>query len=163
MAERLDTFKMDKITTNVGKTGVVATLHGLKPEEKRVATILDKDAKRPSFPRTVALRADMDALPMNELGNCEYKSIYEGKFHGCGHDGNASCWWLKSRTDVMYIYIWLALGHTTCLLGAAKYLSENRGQFSGTVHFVFQPAEEGLGGAKKMIGNCGVKKTTMKD
>ena len=77
--------------------------------------------------RTVGLRADMDALPMTEETGLAYQSTNPGVFHGCGHDG-----------------------HTTMLLGAAKYLSETR-NFSGTVNFIFQPAEEGKGGADRMI------------
>ncbi|MDC0610054.1 M20 family metallopeptidase [Vibrio sp.] len=76
---------------------------------------------------TIGLRADIDALPFTELGDIEHKSCHQGVMHACGHDG-----------------------HTAILLGAAKYLSETR-QFNGTVHFIFQPAEENLGGAKKMV------------
>lgn len=77
--------------------------------------------------RSVGLRADMDALPMPERGDLPYASRTEGKMHACGHDG-----------------------HTVMLLGAARYLAETR-QFSGTVHFIFQPAEEGRGGAARMV------------
>ncbi|CAM3570006.1 amidohydrolase [Rouxiella silvae] len=79
--------------------------------------------------RTVGLRADMDALPMHEDTGLPFSSVYPGKFHGCGHDA-----------------------HTTILLGAARYLAQTR-DFSGTVIFVFQPAEEGLGGARAMIAD----------
>lgn len=75
----------------------------------------------------IGLRADMDALPMTEETGLPYRSLVSGKFHGCGHDG-----------------------HTTILLSAARYLSETR-DFRGTVNFIFQPAEEGLGGARAML------------
>jgi hippurate hydrolase len=77
--------------------------------------------------RAIGLRADMDALPMPEANDFDHASRHAGKMHACGHDG-----------------------HTAMLLGAARYLAETR-NFDGTVHFIFQPAEEGLGGAKRMI------------
>ena len=77
--------------------------------------------------RSIGLRADMDALPMTEENEVPWKSTKPGVFHGCGHDG-----------------------HTSMLLGAAKYLSETR-NFDGTVHFIFQPAEEGAGGGREMV------------
>ena len=77
--------------------------------------------------RRIGLRAEMDALPVHEANTFTHRSRHEGKMHACGHDG-----------------------HTAMLLGAAKYLAETK-RFDGTVHFVFQPAEEGIGGAKAMI------------
>jgi hippurate hydrolase len=77
--------------------------------------------------RSIGLRADMDALPMQEVNTFPHASVHPGKMHACGHDG-----------------------HTAMLLGAAKYLSEHR-NFDGTVYLVFQPAEEGGAGAKRMI------------
>ena len=80
-------------------------------------------------PRRIGLRADMDALPITEETNLPYRSTHPGKMHACGHDG-----------------------HTTMLVGAARYLAETR-DFDGTAVFVFQPAEEGLGGARAMIAD----------
>ena len=96
-------------TTGVGKTGVVGSI------------------KSGTSSKTIGLRADMDALPMQEENNFAHRSRHDGKMHGCGHDG-----------------------HTAILLAAAKHLSENR-NFDGTVRFIFQPAEEGGAGAKAMI------------
>lgn len=100
------------VHTGIGKTGVVGVLQG----------------KRPGT-RMIGLRADMDALPMEEKTNLPFASVNPGRFHGCGHDG-----------------------HTAILLGAAQYLAETR-NFAGTAVFIFQPAEEGLGGARAMIGD----------
>ena len=77
--------------------------------------------------RAIGFRADMDALFIQEKNTFDHRSVHDGKMHACGHDG-----------------------HTTMLLGAARYLSENKG-FNGTIHFIFQPAEEGEAGAKAMI------------
>ncbi|WP_038363435.1 M20 aminoacylase family protein [Bosea sp. UNC402CLCol] len=99
-----------EVHTGIGTTGVVGVLHGQAGPGRRIG-----------------LRADMDALPIQETTNLPWRSTVAGKMHACGHDG-----------------------HTTMLLGAARYLAENRG-FKGTAIFVFQPAEEGLGGARRMI------------
>ena len=77
--------------------------------------------------RAIGLRADMDALPIVEANTFAHRSTQTGRMHACGHDG-----------------------HTTMLLGAAKYLAETR-NFDGVVNFIFQPAEEGLGGARAML------------
>ncbi|MCJ2036060.1 M20 aminoacylase family protein [Methylobacterium sp. J-068] len=96
----------------IGGTGVVGVLEG-----------------RGGSGRRIGLRADMDALPIEEETNLPYRSTVPGKMHACGHDG-----------------------HTTMLLGAARYLAETR-DFDGTALFVFQPAEEGQGGARAMIAD----------
>ena len=100
-----------KTYTEVGKKGIVGILEGNNPG------------------KTIGLRADMDALPIEEKTNLPYSSKNPGVMHACGHDA-----------------------HTTMLLGAARYLSENK-SFSGKVVFIFQPAEEGLGGAKAMLAD----------
>jgi len=109
VAEKLKTWGIE-VHRGLGGTGVVGVLRGKGPGDKRIG-----------------LRADMDALPMEENTNLKWRSTIPGRFHGCGHDG-----------------------HTTMLLGTARYLAETR-NFDGTVHFIFQPAEEGLGGARAMI------------
>ena len=86
-----------------------------------------KKGNRGTSEKTIGLRADFDALPMTEKNSFNHKSMNEGMMHACGHDG-----------------------HTTMLLGAAKYIKENP-EFDGKVYFVFQPGEEGLGGGEKMI------------
>jgi hippurate hydrolase len=98
-----------EVHRGIGGTGVVGVLRSGKPG------------------RAIGLRADMDALPMDELTNLPYRSTSPGRMHACGHDG-----------------------HTTMLLGAARYLAETRA-FDGTVNFIFQPGEEGCGGALAML------------
>jgi hippurate hydrolase len=97
--------------SGIGKTGLVGVIKG----------------KSDQSGRTIGLRADMDALPMKEDNQFEYRSTIPGRMHGCGHDG-----------------------HSTMLLGAARYLAETR-NFDGTVHLIFQPGEEGFAGARAMI------------
>lgn len=108
VASQLEAFGIE-VHRGVGKTGVVGVL------------------KAGTSGRCVGLRADMDALPIQEANLFAHRSQHEGRMHACGHDG-----------------------HTAMLLGAAKYLAQTR-NFDGTVHFIFQPAEEGIGGAKAMI------------
>jgi amidohydrolase len=108
IANKLTEFGYEVIR-GVGRTGVVGRL--------RAGT----------SPRSIGLRADMDALPIEEATNLVYRSRHKGRMHACGHDG-----------------------HTAMLLGAARYLAETR-NFDGTVHLIFQPAEEGLGGGEAMV------------
>jgi amidohydrolase len=108
--ERLESLGFDEVRTEVGRTGVVGLLKGGKPG------------------KVVALRADMDALPIDELNEVEYRSKRPGVMHACGHDA-----------------------HVSMLLGVARVLSAKRDEIPGTVKFIFQPGEEGLGGARAMI------------
>lgn len=111
VAEKLKSFGCDEVAEGIGRTGVVGVIHGKTNKSGKV----------------IALRADMDALPILESTGLEYASKTEGKMHACGHDG-----------------------HTAMLLGAATYLAETR-NFDGTVIVIFQPAEEGGGGGKEMV------------
>jgi amidohydrolase len=111
VAGKLKDFGCDEVTPGIGKTGVVGVIHGRTAQSGR----------------TIGLRADMDALPIEEMTGRSYASTVPGKMHACGHDG-----------------------HTAMLLGAAKYLAETR-NFDGTAIFVFQPAEEGGAGGKAMV------------
>ena len=105
-----------KTLKNIGKTGVIGILKGNNPG------------------KTIAFRADMDALPIQETGNKPYKSVNNGVMHACGHDA-----------------------HTAMLLGAAEVLSKKKEFINGEIRFIFQPAEEGYGGAKYMIKDGAIK------
>lgn len=110
VAEKLKEFGCDEVVTGIGRTGVVGVIRGKSDTQGRV----------------IGLRADMDALPMQEQTGLDYASKISGAMHACGHDG-----------------------HTAMVLGAAKYLSETR-NFDGTAIVIFQPAEEGGNGAEAM-------------
>src|SRR6266478_6293213 len=114
VAERLREFGCDEVATGLGRTGVVGVIKGRQPAPKG-------DIK------VIGLRADMDALPIEEATNLAYASRTPGRMHACGHDG-----------------------HTVMLLGAARYLAETK-NFDGTVYFIFQPAEENEGGGRVMV------------
>src|SRR5579859_909886 len=111
VADKLREFGCDEVVTGIGRTGVVGVIHGRKNTSGR----------------TIGLRADMDALPIEETSGVPYASRHPGLMHACGHDG-----------------------HTTMLLGAAKYLAETR-NFDGTAFVIFQPAEETIGGGRIMV------------
>jgi amidohydrolase len=112
VAEKLKSFGCDEVVTGIGRTGVVGVIRGSKPDDGG---------------RVIGLRADMDALPIDEATDLPYRSTVPGKMHACGHDG-----------------------HTAMLLGAARYLTETR-NFAGTAVVIFQPAEEGGAGGKAMV------------
>jgi amidohydrolase len=113
---------VDEVHTGIGKTGVVAIIKGRQP-------VRAFRYAQPNGTPMTGLRADMDALPMTEHNEFGWKSAKPGLMHGCGHDG-----------------------HTTMLVGAARYLAETR-NFAGDAVLVFQPAEEGRGGAEAMISD----------
>jgi hippurate hydrolase len=112
--EKLKAFGCDEVVTGLGRTGVVGVIRGRKPAD-------------PTGRKVIGLRADMDALPIDEANDFSYRSTVPGKMHACGHDG-----------------------HTAMLLGAARYLTETR-NFAGTAVVIFQPAEEGGGGGREMV------------
>ena len=114
VADRLREFGCDEVATGLGKTGVVGVIKG-------------KKAAGNGDLKVIGLRADMDALPIQETTGLPYASKTDGKMHACGHDG-----------------------HTAMLLGAARYLAETR-NFAGDAVVIFQPAEEGGAGAEAMI------------
>ena len=111
VADKLRSFGCDEVVTGIGRTGVVGVIRG----------------GRGGSTRAIGLRADMDALPIEEANDVAYKSTVPGRMHACGHDG-----------------------HTAMLLGAARYLAETR-NFAGTAVVIFQPAEEGGGGGRSMV------------
>jgi amidohydrolase len=111
VADKLRDFGCDEIATGIGRTGVVGLIRGRSHGSNRA----------------IGLRADMDALPIQEVRDLAYRSTAPGRMHACGHDG-----------------------HTAMLLGAAKYLAETR-DFDGTAVMIFQPAEEGGGGGEAMV------------
>ncbi|MGO4711385.1 M20 aminoacylase family protein [Bradyrhizobium sp. 2TAF24] len=113
VADKLRAFGCDEVVTGLGETGVVGVIRGRKAASGEV--------------RTIGLRADMDALPIEEETGLPYQSTTSGNMHACGHDG-----------------------HTAMLLGAARYLAETR-NFAGTAVVIFQPAEEGGNGAERMM------------
>jgi amidohydrolase len=113
VAEKLKAFGCDEVVTGLGQTGVVGVIRGNR----------GAGGSR----KVIGLRADMDALPIEEATGHPYKSTVPGKMHACGHDG-----------------------HTAMLLGAARYLTETR-NFAGTAVVIFQPAEEGGAGGKAMV------------
>jgi amidohydrolase len=112
VAAKLREFGCDEVVTGIGRTGVVGVIHG---------------AGGAGHGRAIGLRADIDALPIQEETGLPYASRSPGRMHACGHDG-----------------------HTAMLLGAARYLAETR-NFAGTVYVIFQPAEENLGGGRAMV------------
>jgi hippurate hydrolase len=114
VADKLKAFGCDEVVPGIGRTGVVGVIKGRKDAGNGRAKV-------------IGLRADMDALPIEEATGLPYKSTTPGKMHACGHDG-----------------------HTAMLLGAAKYLAETR-NFGGTAVVIFQPAEEGGGGGREMV------------
>jgi amidohydrolase len=114
VADRLREFGCDEVATGLGRTGVVGVIKGKKAAGKADLQV-------------IGLRADMDALPIEEATNLPYASKTPGKMHACGHDG-----------------------HTAMLLGAARYLAETR-NFAGPAVVIFQPAEEGGAGGKAMV------------
>src|SRR5438128_9094393 len=114
VARLLESFGIS-VNRGVARTGVIGTLVGGRPVGSQPGG------------RTIALRADMDALPIQEKNGFPHASQHQGRMHACGHDG-----------------------HTAMLLGAAKYLAETR-NFAGTIQFIFQPAEANEGGARLMV------------
>ena len=115
VADKLRAFGCDEVVTGIGRTGVVGVIKGRR--------------QGGSGRKVIGLRADMDALPIQEITGAPYASTIPGKMHACGHDG-----------------------HTAMLLGAARYLAETR-NFAGNAVVIFQPAEEGGGGGREMVND----------
>src|SRR5207249_1771983 len=111
VASRLQALGLE-VQTGVAKTGVVGLLRGGASKSGK----------------TLAIRADMDALPIYELNDIDYRSTVDGKMHACGHDG-----------------------HTSIALAVADILSKRQAELTGNVKFIFQPAEETIGGAEPMV------------
>ncbi|EFH90739.1 M20 metallopeptidase family protein [Ktedonobacter racemifer] len=112
VTQRLQALGLE-VQTGIAKTGVVGLLRG---------------EAAPANARTIAIRADIDALPIHELNEVDYRSQTDGKMHACGHDG-----------------------HTAIALAVADILTKRRAELTGNVKFIFQPAEERIGGAKPMV------------
>ena len=125
VADKLKSFGCDEVVPGIGRTGVVGVIRGRKTSNESGNKVGN---------RVIGLRADMDALPIEEETGLPYKSTVPGKMHACGHDG-----------------------HTAMLLGAAKYLAETR-NFVGTAVVIFQPAEEGGAGALAMVNDGLIKR-----
>jgi amidohydrolase len=113
-----------KHQTGIAKTGIIAIIEGTKENPETIQNPKSKIQNR----QVLAIRADMDALPIQEENDVPYRSQHDGLMHACGHDG-----------------------HIAIALGTAYYLAQHRHDFAGTVKVIFQPAEEGVGGAKPMV------------
>ncbi len=134
IAQKLQEWKIEH-QTGIAKTGIVAIIRGRGAQEQRSTgagekfqSLIQNPKSKIQNQKVLAIRADIDALPIQEQNEVPYKSQHDGVMHACGHDG-----------------------HTAIALATAYYLSQHTQDFSGTVKIIFQPAEEGPGGAKPMI------------